>query len=63
MATHSIILAWKVPWAEEPGGLQFMGTQRVQHDRATERSPALHMAHTLPACSSALRALGSEPLL
>ena len=27
MATHSIILAWKIPWTEEPGGLQFMGSQ------------------------------------
>ena len=29
MATHSSILAWEIPWTEEPGGLQFMGTQRV----------------------------------
>ena len=29
MATHSIILAWKIPWAEEPGGLQFMGLQEL----------------------------------
>ena len=28
-ATHSSILAWKIPWAEEPGGLQSMGSQRV----------------------------------
>jgi len=32
MATHSTILAWKIPWTEEPGGLQFMGSQRVGHD-------------------------------
>ena len=31
MATHSSILAWKIPWAEEPGGLQSMGLQRVGH--------------------------------
>ena len=31
-ATHSIILAWKIPWTEEPGGLQFVGLQRVGHD-------------------------------
>ena len=31
MATHSSILAWKVPWMEEPGRLQFMGSQRVGH--------------------------------
>ena len=29
MATHSTILAWKIPWTEEPGGLQSMGSQRV----------------------------------
>ena len=32
MATHSSILAWKIPWAEEPGGLQSMGSRRVGHD-------------------------------
>ena len=32
MATHSNILAWKIPWTEEPGGLQSMGSQRVGHD-------------------------------
>ena len=35
MATHSSILAWEIPWTEEPGGLQFVGSQRVGHDRAT----------------------------
>ena len=32
MATHSSILAWKIPWMEEPGRLQSMGSQRVRHD-------------------------------
>ena len=32
MAPHSSILAWKIPWAEESGGLQSMGSQRVGHD-------------------------------
>ena len=32
MATHSGILAWKIPWTEEPGGLQSMWVQRVGHD-------------------------------
>ena len=32
MATHSSILAWKIPWMEEPGRLQSMGSQRVEHD-------------------------------
>ena len=35
MATHSSILAQKIPWIEEPGGLQFMGSQRVGYDWAT----------------------------
>ena len=32
MATHSSILAWRIPWTEEPGALQSMGLQRVGHD-------------------------------
>ena len=32
MATHSSILAWRIPWIEESGGLQSMGSQRVRHD-------------------------------
>ena len=32
MATHSSILAWRNPWTEEPGGLPFMGLQRVRHN-------------------------------
>ena len=38
MVTHSSILAWKIPWAEEPGRLQSMGLQRVGHDWATSLS-------------------------
>ena len=38
MATHSSILAWRIPWTEEPGGLQSTGSQRVRHDRATSLS-------------------------
>ena len=34
-ATHSSNFAWKIPWTEEPGGLQSMGSQRVGHDWAT----------------------------
>ena len=32
MANHSSTLVWKIPWIEEPGGLQFMGFQRAWHD-------------------------------
>ena len=35
MATHSSTLAWKIPWMEESGGLQYIGLQRVRHDYAT----------------------------
>ena len=38
MATHSSVLAWRIPGMEEPGGLQSMGSQRVGHDRATSLS-------------------------
>ena len=33
MATHSSILAWTIPWTQEPGGLQVLGLQRVRHNR------------------------------
>ena len=47
MATHSSILAWRIPWTEEPGGLQSVGLQRVRHDWATNtplylNSPNMH---------------------
>ena len=32
IATHCSVLAWEIPWTEEPGGLQSMGSQRVRHD-------------------------------
>ena len=41
MATHSSVLAWRIPWTEEPGGLQSMGSQRVVHNWATERTQAV----------------------
>ena len=37
MATHCSILAWKIPWTEEPGGQESMGLKRVGHDLATEQ--------------------------
>ena len=36
MATHASILAWRIPWTEEPGGLQSMGSPRVGRDRAAD---------------------------
>ena len=41
MATHFSILARKIPWAEEPRGLQSMGSQRVEHDLVTEQQQQL----------------------
>ena len=37
MATHSNIVAWRIPWMEEPGGLQSVGSQRVGHNWVTEQ--------------------------
>ena len=37
IATHPNILAWEIPWTEEPDGLQSMGSQRVGHDLATKQ--------------------------
>ena len=38
MPTHPSVLAWRIPWKEEPGGLQSVGLQRVGYDRATNNS-------------------------
>ena len=43
MAAHSSTLAWKIPWTEEPGGLQSMGSLRVGHDQATSVSLFIFM--------------------
>ena len=53
-ATHSGILAWRIPWTEEPGGLQSMGLQRVGHDRASN-------IHTHMGGGSQLLAMGFIP--
>ena len=37
MATHSSILAWEIPWTEEPGRLPSMGLERVRHDLVTQQ--------------------------
>ena len=43
MATHSSILAWRIPWTEEPGGLQSMGSQRVGHtNQENSKCPSTH---------------------
>ena len=49
MATHSSILAWEIPWTEEPGGLQSMGWQRVGHDSIHTHTQHTHThTHTHP---------------
>ena len=45
--THSSILAWKIPWTEEPGGLQFVGSQRVRHAGATKHNTASRIQNGL----------------
>ena len=45
MATHSSIVAWRIPWTEEPGGLQSMGLQRVRPDWATLLTYLLNTKH------------------
>ena len=48
METHSSTLAWEIPWTEEPGGLQSMGSQRVRHDVVTDQQ------QQMPFCESSL---------
>ena len=48
MATHSSILAWKISWTKEPGGLQSMGSQRVGHDWATNTYLLMETAPVAP---------------
>ena len=47
MATHSSILAWKIPWTEEPGGLQSKGSQRVRRDLVTKQQQHEAIDHKL----------------
>ena len=46
MAIHSSFLAWRIPWTEEPGGLQSMGSQRVRHDLRLLQKPVLEKPST-----------------
>ena len=50
MATHSSIPAWRIPWTEEPGGLQSMWSQRVRHDLATNISLPLTLRVSAESC-------------
>ena len=46
MTTHSSILAWRIPWKKEPGGLESMGSQRVRYNRVTNTHTHTH-THTI----------------
>ena len=59
MATHSSILAWRIPWTEEPGGLQSMGSQRVGHDWATRHTLTLLTVDPLPSLKTPFWAFSS----
>ena len=48
METHSITLAWRIPWTEEPGGLQLMVSQRVGGDRATNTFTLFALSGKIP---------------
>ena len=50
VATHSSILAWRIPWTEEPGGLQSMGSQRVGHGWVTKHSSQPAQLNLLKTC-------------
>ena len=45
MVAHSSILAWEIPWTEEPGGLQSMEVTNVRHDLATKPPPLILLPH------------------
>ena len=53
MAIHSSILAWEIPWTEEPGGLQSMGSQRVGHNLATKQQQQYTVKQTRKAVNGA----------
>ena len=45
IATYCSILAWEIPWTEEPGGLQSMGLQKVRHDLVTKQDQGIGLGH------------------
>ena len=67
MATHSSILAWRIPWTEEPGGLQSMGSQREGHDWSNLARTVINCifgcAGSLLLCTGFLSSCGERGLL
>ena len=60
MASYSSILAWRITWAEEPGGLQSMGPQRVRHDWATEHTQTIVLVYEILRVWAWVGAVGSQ---
>ena len=63
MAPHSSTLAWKIPWMEEPGRLQSMGSQRVGHDWETSMSMSMYVDYSHSLLTGHLTLSPSHPLL
>ena len=63
MATHSSTLAWRTPWTEEPGRLQFMGSQRVRYDHSIVIWSVSHVQFFVTPCHSHLSFTISGSLL
>ena len=64
MATHSSILAWKVPWTEEPGRLQSMGSQKSRtrfSDQTTDQHSPQTSCFGTTSCAAAYRVQGPQP--
>ena len=59
--THSGILAWRIPWIEEAGGLQSTGSQRFGHDRLINIFPGGPVVKNLPTNAGDTRDMGSIP--
>ena len=62
MATHSRILAWRIPWTEEPGGLQSMESQRVGRDCTTKHRHTVQFGHLIHRAHSLQRPLMLEKI-
>ena len=60
MATHSSVLAWEIPWTEEPEGLQFMELQRVGHNLATKEQSVCMHAKSLQSCLTLCNPMNSS---
>ena len=61
MTTHSSVLAWEIPWTEEPGGLQSMGLHRVGHDLVTKQHNLLIYSIDFPICALKCKVISSLP--